>query len=79
MWTGYLYGKLTKKQREIVELVDVLVDGPFVKALADPSLIWRGSSNQEIYWLNPDMVLPAHVTSKIQGVIQTFTRPECGC
>lgn len=79
MWTGYLYGKLTKRQKEIVELVDVLVDGPFVKELADPSLVWRGSSNQEVYWLNPEMALPEHVTNKVQNIIQTFTRPECGC
>ena len=51
MWTGYLYGELTDNQREIVDLIDVLVDGKFVQELADPSLVWRGSSNQIIHYL----------------------------
>ncbi|MNY81025.1 anaerobic ribonucleotide reductase-activating protein [compost metagenome] len=33
-------------------LLDVLVDGKFVRELADPGLLWRGSSNQQIHDLN---------------------------
>ncbi len=36
---------------EILSLIDVLVDGPFVMALRDPSLKFRGSSNQRIIQL----------------------------
>lgn len=32
---------------------DILVDGPFVPALADSKLVWRGSSNQRILLLSP--------------------------
>ena len=35
-----------------LSLVDVLVDGPFVEALKDPSLRFRGSANQRIIHLN---------------------------
>ena len=48
-WTGYQLGTLTGEQQEVVELLDVLVDGPFVQELADPSLLWRGSANQLIH------------------------------
>jgi anaerobic ribonucleoside-triphosphate reductase activating protein len=48
-WTGYTLSQLSDAQREVVNRVDVLVDGPFVQELADPSLKWRGSSNQVIH------------------------------
>lgn len=52
MWTGYVLSELNKKQKQIIGLVDVLIDGKFVKDLADPSLAWRGSSNQVIHYLH---------------------------
>ncbi len=51
MWTGYLLAELTPTQQEITALIDVLIDGKFVQELADPSLVWRGSSNQVIHYL----------------------------
>ena len=49
-YTGFTYEALLKmpKQRELLELIDVLVDGPFVESLSDPDLLFRGSSNQRI-------------------------------
>jgi anaerobic ribonucleoside-triphosphate reductase activating protein len=49
MWTGYLLSELNQQQQEIVKKVDVLIDGPFVKQLANPKLQWRGSSNQIVH------------------------------
>lgn len=51
-WTGYTLAELSPAQQKVVELVDVLIDGPFEQELADPSLKWRGSSNQIIHTLN---------------------------
>ncbi len=51
VWTGYKLGELTAQQQEVVALINTLVDGKFVQALADPSLLWRGSSNQVIHYL----------------------------
>ena len=51
LWTGYLLADLTDEQKEVVEFIDVLVDGKFEKELADPSLDWRGSSNQVVHYL----------------------------
>ena len=49
-YTGFTYEALLKmpQQRELLELIDVLVDGPFVESLRDPDLLFRGSSNQRI-------------------------------
>lgn len=51
-WTGYSLAQLSEPQFALIELVDVLVDGKFEQALADPGLLWRGSSNQQIHDLN---------------------------
>lgn len=48
-YTGFTFETLiTRAQRELLELLDVLVDGPFVQALRDPDLLFRGSSNQRL-------------------------------
>lgn len=41
----------TEVTDEILSMTDVLVDGPFVEELKDPSLAFRGSSNQRILHL----------------------------
>ncbi|WP_114192210.1 anaerobic ribonucleoside-triphosphate reductase-activating protein [Edaphovirga cremea] len=51
VWTGYQLSELTPLQNQVVALINVLVDGKFVQDLKDPSLIWRGSSNQVIHKL----------------------------
>ena len=49
-YTGYLFEDLLKnvQQKEMLEYIDVLVDGRFVEVLKDESLRFRGSSNQRI-------------------------------
>lgn len=54
LWTGYVLADLSEAQKQVLEYIDVLIDGKFVKDLADPSLDWRGSSNQIIYHLKLD-------------------------
>ncbi|WP_096619662.1 anaerobic ribonucleoside-triphosphate reductase-activating protein [Candidatus Enterovibrio altilux] len=53
LWTGYKLSNLTMEQQAIVALLDVLIDGKFEQSLANPSLLWKGSSNQVIYRLTP--------------------------
>lgn len=52
LWTGYLYEDLLKmenpKVRMILDLVDVLIDGPYIAAERDITLKMRGSKNQRI-------------------------------
>lgn len=46
IYTGYRFED--HKDRYIMQLIDVLVDGRFVEALKDIRLTFRGSSNQRI-------------------------------
>ena len=39
---------INDEQRELLEQLDVLVDGPFIQKLSDPDLLFRGSSNQRL-------------------------------
>ena len=50
IWSGYLFEDLVKndKAREVLEISDVLVDGPFIESLKDLTLLHRGSSNQRV-------------------------------
>lgn len=49
-YTGYLWENLIEDPsfRPLLETIDVLVDSPFVLALRDTELRFRGSSNQRI-------------------------------
>ena len=49
-YTGYLFEDLlgNVQQRELLNYIDVLVDGRFVEVLKDETLRFRGSSNQRV-------------------------------
>ena len=49
-YTGYTYEQLLHMpaQRALLQYIDVLVDGPFIAAQRDTSLLFRGSANQRI-------------------------------
>lgn len=48
-YTGFTFESLIQEdQRELLSLVDVLVDGCFVQSLRDEDLLFRGSSNQRL-------------------------------
>jgi anaerobic ribonucleoside-triphosphate reductase activating protein len=51
LWTGYEMAELSAAQREVVDEIDVLIDGRFVEAEKDARLLWRGSRNQKIWYL----------------------------
>ena len=52
LYTGYTLEDLAARNdqriRQIVELTDILIDGPFVKELSDNAREWLGSTNQRI-------------------------------
>ena len=49
-YTGFTFEQLLSnpRQRALLEQLDVLVDGPFIKEQRDESLVFRGSRNQRI-------------------------------
>lgn len=49
-YSGYVWDDIISdpSRRSLVEQIDILVDGRFVDELKDPSLRFRGSSNQRI-------------------------------
>lgn len=53
-YSGYTYEQLKADSNKhcLLNLIDVLVDGPFIQSKANSELKFRGSSNQHIYALN---------------------------
>ena len=49
-YTGFTFESLMSnpRQRALLEKIDVLVDGPFIRDKRDESLCFRGSSNQRL-------------------------------
>ena len=47
VWSGFLFDK-DLKGKEVLNYIDVLVDGQFVNSLHNPTLKWKGSSNQRV-------------------------------
>lgn len=53
VWTGYTFEELLAhpphiKTKSILQMADVLIDGPYMEELRDITLPMRGSSNQRI-------------------------------
>lgn len=56
-YTGFLFEDIMADSRKkaLLQHIDVLVDGPFVEALRDETLHFRGSSNQRIIDVQPSI------------------------
>ncbi|MBQ8762291.1 MAG: anaerobic ribonucleoside-triphosphate reductase activating protein [Clostridia bacterium] len=51
IYSGFLYENLIQKNdsiKNLLNIADVLIDGPFVESLRDYSLKFKGSSNQRV-------------------------------
>lgn len=59
LFTGYRYEEIKDKEEcmDVLKLVDVLVDGPYVKKKRDTTLAFRGSSNQRILRLTEGKIV----------------------
>jgi len=61
-YTGYTMDKLValndKHVLNALSKINILIDGPFVRALKSDNLLLRGSRNQKIYYLNNSVEKP---------------------
>ena len=48
VWSGFLYEDVLKRDPEVFNYIDVMVDGQYMDELHDPTLRWKGSSNQRV-------------------------------
>ena len=48
VWSGFLYDDIMERNKKIFNYIDVLVDGQYDDSLHDPTLKWKGSSNQRV-------------------------------
>ena len=46
-WSGFLFDR-DLKNKEVMNYLDVLVDGQYMDCLSNPSLKWKGSENQRV-------------------------------
>lgn len=49
LYTGYRMEELTGVRKEVAHSCDVVVDGKFIKELADVNYPWAGSTNQKVW------------------------------
>lgn len=58
LWTGYTLEQLTIKNNEhinnVLNHIDILIDGPFIESQKDLTLKFRGSKNQRILYKGID-------------------------
>ena len=47
VWSGFRFDEYLK-DKEVVNYLDVLIDGQYVDELHNPTLKWKGSSNQRV-------------------------------
>lgn len=61
-YTGYTWEQIAQQPRlmEVMKHIDVLVDGPFIKAQRDLDIIFRGSRNQRLINV-PATIAQGHV------------------
>ena len=73
LFTGWNYRDIYRcsdaAPRELLRAIDILIDGPFIQELADSSLLWRGSSNQQVRFLtdrySPDVLQNTHAQVEV--------------
>lgn len=78
VYTGYLIEKLRADPDRAIalEYIDVLIDGPFIEGMKEPTLLARGSTNQRVHLLTGrykagDLLMPgrSEITISPGGIV----------
>lgn len=78
VYTGYLIEELRADpdRAKALEYIDVLIDGPFIEGMKEPTLLARGSTNQRIHLLTGrykagDLLMPgrSEITISPGGIV----------
>ncbi len=80
LYSGYVYEQV--KDIEIMQYVDVFVDGPFVQSLLDPQLKWKGSSNQKVIDMNKTRCIGSivlYADNNYDAIDDCRVGKSCGC
>lgn len=80
-YSGYTYEALTGADApdgaaDLLDCVDVLVDGPFVQALSSYDAKWRGSTNQRVIDVKRSRAAGKAVLWEEQSVLDAFQVPR---
>ena len=77
-YTGFLFEQLLNnpRQRALLELIDVLVDGPFLRDQRDETLCCRGSRNQRIVDVQASLTNGHVVTLNYTSDISSSYTPQ---
>lgn len=65
-WSGYLFHE-SLMDKEVMKYIDVLVDGRYVDELRNPTLHYRGSSNQRVIDVQKSLKENKVIELKIDG------------
>jgi len=65
-WSGYLFHE-SLMDKEVMKYIDVLVDGRYVDELRNPTLHYRGSSNQRVIDVQKSLIENKVIELKIDG------------
>ena len=80
VYTGYTYEHLIEEadpdRLSLLEVADVLVDGPFVERLKSYEALYRGSTNQRLIDLNQTRKTGKLVLWTRPDTLAHFTRPS---
>lgn len=66
VWSGYVIDEIESDpdRKQLLDEIDVLIDGPFIKELKEPNLTYMGSTNQRVIFVKERLQIPNKVKVK---------------